>query len=104
MKEAAKKNEFLNSVLEFFDRAAALTEHPSDLLLQIKSCNSIHRFQSPFRTSRGYEVLEARRAEHSHHKTPTEGGIRYSVVAHKEEVVTLENATGRPLDHGKRSR
>ena len=89
MKVDIAESNFLDNVSEYFDRAAALTSHPPDLLHQIKSCNSVHRFRFPIRTSRGYEVLEAWRAEHSHHKTPTKGGIRFSGEANEDEVIAL---------------
>lgn len=79
----------LENVSAYFDRAAALTSHPKGLLDQIKSCNSIYRVQFPFRTERGYEVIKAWRAQHSHHKLPVKGGIRYSADANEDEVVGL---------------
>ncbi|MEO8649688.1 MAG: Glu/Leu/Phe/Val dehydrogenase [Acidobacteriota bacterium] len=83
------ENDFLNNVSDYFDRAAVLTGHPADLLEQIKNCNSIYYIRFPIRTSRGYEVLEAWRAEHSHHKLPTKGGIRYSAESNADEVAAL---------------
>lgn len=83
------ENNFLENVSVYFDRAAALTTHPTDLLKQIKTCNSVYNFRFPVRTSRGYEVIEGWRAEHSHHKMPVKGGIRYSDEANEQEVVAL---------------
>ncbi len=82
-------NNFLENVSIYFDRAAAQTGHSEDLLRQIKTCNSMYYFQFPVRTTRGYEVIEGWRAEHSHHKQPTKGGIRYSDEANEQEVVAL---------------
>lgn len=79
----------LENVSAYFDRAAALTSHPQGLLDQIKSCNSIYCVQFPFRTERGYEVIRGWRAQHSHHKLPVKGGIRYSADANEDEVVGL---------------
>src|SRR3712207_8238596 len=69
---------FFDNVSLYFDRAAAFTQHPKGLLDQIKACNSVYSFQFPVRTSRGYEVITGWRAQHSHHKLPVKGGIRYS--------------------------
>ncbi len=80
---------FLENVSIYFDRAAALTGHSGDLLKQIKTCNSMYSFRFPVRTARGYEVVEGWRAEHSHHKMPTKGGIRYSDEANEAEVAAL---------------
>lgn len=79
----------LESVSAYFDQAAALTSHPQGLLAQIKACNSIYCVQFPFRTDRGYEVIQGWRAQHSHHKLPVKGGIRYSAEANEAEVVAL---------------
>ena len=49
----------------------------------------MYYFRFPVRTSRGYEVIEGWRAEHSHHKMPTKGGIRFSDEANEEEVAAL---------------
>lgn len=89
MGDENKKGTFLQDVSTYFDRAAGLTGHSKDLLRQIKSCNSMHHFRFPIRTSSGYEVLEGWRAEHSHHKLPTKGGIRYSEDANEDEVTAL---------------
>lgn len=84
-----KHQSFLDTVNANFDAAAALTSHPKDLLQQIKFCNSVYRFQFPLLTQRGYELITGWRAEHSHHKLPVKGGIRYSEHANEEEVIAL---------------
>ncbi len=85
--EQGKK--FLASVGHYFDKAAALTGHHESLLKQIKMCNSVYSFKFPIRKGDGYETMTAWRAEHSHHKLPVKGGIRYSENASEEEVVAL---------------
>jgi glutamate dehydrogenase (NAD(P)+) len=80
---------FFNTVSRYFDRAAALTDHPAGLLEQIKACNSVYSFQFPVRTSRGLEVISGWRAQHSHHKLPVKGGIRFSEDANEDEVKAL---------------
>jgi glutamate dehydrogenase (NAD(P)+) len=73
-----------------FDAAAALGDYPPGLLEQIKTCNSVYQFSFPVRKEGGgYEVIEAWRAEHSHHKLPAKGGIRYSPHVDADEVQAL---------------
>ncbi len=80
----------LETVNRNFDAAAAYGKYPPGLLEQIKTCNSIYRFHFPIRTEGGgYEVIEAWRAEHSHHKLPVKGGIRYSPEVDADEVQAL---------------
>ena len=80
----------LETVNRNFDTAAAFGTHPAGLLDQIRTCNSLYRFHFPVRKEGGgYEVIEAWRAEHSHHKLPVKGGIRYSLDANGDEVQAL---------------
>lgn len=81
--------DFLGSVNRYFDKAAAATSHPEGLLKQIKICNSVYAFQFPIRRDGHYEVINGWRAEHSHHKLPVKGGIRYSIHASESEVIAL---------------
>ena len=81
---------FFEQVNRNFDKAAAYTKHPSGLLEQIKSCNSIYHIKFPLKRDDGsIEVIDAWRAEHSHHKLPTKGGIRYASIADEDEVMAL---------------
>jgi glutamate dehydrogenase (NAD(P)+) len=80
---------FFETVNLHFERAAALTDYPRGLLDQIKACNSIYAFQFPVRTRRGYEVISGWRAQHSHHRLPVKGGIRYAPLVNEDEVKAL---------------
>jgi glutamate dehydrogenase (NAD(P)+) len=87
---AAMHNTLETNVNAYFDRAARLTSHPEGLLAQIRACNTVCAFQFPVRHPDGrIEVVRAWRAEHSHHKLPTKGGIRYSVNVDESEVKAL---------------
>jgi glutamate dehydrogenase (NAD(P)+) len=77
---------FFQTVNLYVERAAALTAHPRGLLDHIKGCNSTYAFEFPVRTARGYEVIQAWRVEHSRHKLPTKGGIRYAPIVDEDEV------------------
>jgi glutamate dehydrogenase (NAD(P)+) len=84
------RSPFLTSVNRYFDRAAALTGHPRGLLDQVKCCNAVYRMRFPVKRDDGtIEVVEAYRAEHSHHRTPTKGGIRFSLGVTQDEVIAL---------------
>ena len=81
---------FFEQVNRNFDKAAAYTKHDKGLLNQIKICNSVYKMQFPLRRDDGsIEVINAWRAEHSHHKFPTKGGIRYSMDVNEDEVMAL---------------
>ena len=82
-------NHFFSDVCKFFDHAAQFTKHDTGLLDQIKSCNSVYRFRFPIRKGNGFEVIDAWRVEHSHHQSPTKGGIRYSEMVNEDEVMAL---------------
>src|SRR5215217_7683571 len=65
---AGQDTHFFADVCKNFDYAAQFTQHKSGLLDQIKACNSVY---------------------HSHHQSPTKGGIRYSEMVNEDEVMAL---------------
>ncbi len=73
-----------------FERAASLSGVPSDLLEQIKRTNCVYKFSFPIRRDSGaIQVIDAFRVEHSHHRLPTKGGIRFSLAVSQDEVEAL---------------
>src|SRR5205085_8877873 len=78
-----------NDVLSYFDKAAAFTDFEPGLLRQIKVCNSVYKFYFPIEIDQKLHVVEGIRVQHSHHKTPTKGGIRYSEFVDEDEVKAL---------------
>ena len=81
---------FFDEVNQYFDQAARFTDYPPGLLSQIRGCNSVYRFDFPLRRNDGrIEVIRAWRVEHSHHKLPAKGGIRFAPEVYEEEVMAL---------------
>ncbi len=84
-----KAPSFIESVQRNFDKAADISGLPKGLLAQIKTCNSVYRMKFPVKIGNEYQVIEAYRAQHSHHRLPTKGGIRYSEHVDQDEVIAL---------------
>jgi len=81
---------FFDQVNRNFDKAAAHTEHPPGILQQIKEINSVIHLTFPIKRDDGsIQVIHAWRAEHSQHKLPTKGGIRYADAVNEDEVMAL---------------
>jgi glutamate dehydrogenase (NAD(P)+) len=86
----AQQANFFDQVTQYFNEAARFTNLPKGLLEQIRVCNSVYRFDFPLRRNTGdIEVIRAWRVEHSQHKMPVKGGIRYSPEVYEEEVMAL---------------
>ena len=81
---------FLDQVDRSFERAAAFTGHDATLLANIKACKNLFYTSFPIKRDDGrIEVMHAWRAEHSHHKLPCKGGIRYAPDVDADEVQAL---------------
>lgn len=72
-----------------FDKAAETLDVPEALLTQIKVCNNLFSVQFPVRVGKKLILCKGWRAEHSHHKKPLKGGIRYSEHVTADEVMAL---------------
>jgi glutamate dehydrogenase (NAD(P)+) len=83
------KISFFKSVENYVDKAASFTDIPKGLVEQIKACNLVLQIRFPVRVNGDYEVIEAYRVQHSHHRLPTKGGIRYAESVDQDEVMAL---------------
>jgi glutamate dehydrogenase (NAD(P)+) len=81
---------FFQSVEMSFDKAAKFTKFDPGILEQIKACNSVYQMRFPIKRDDGsIKVIEAYRVQHSQHKTPCKGGIRFSEAVNQDEVMAL---------------
>lgn len=80
---------FFDAVCKSFDKAAKFTSFDQGLLEQIKQCNSVLRMNFPVRIGDRIEVIKAYRVQHSQHKLPCKGGIRFSDMVNLDEVMAL---------------
>ncbi|XP_047206971.1 glutamate dehydrogenase, mitochondrial-like [Girardinichthys multiradiatus] len=99
---------FFTMVEGFFDRGAAIVEDKlvedlktretpeqkrkrvRGILRIIKPCNHVLSVSFPIRRDSGeWEVIEGYRAQHSQHRTPCKGGIRYGTDVSVDEVKAL---------------
>lgn len=81
---------FFHNVEKSFNKAAVFTQWDNGILQQIKQCNSVYQMRFPIKRESGEIVtLEAYRVQHSHHKTPCKGGIRFSLAVNQDEVMAL---------------
>ncbi|WP_185855976.1 Glu/Leu/Phe/Val family dehydrogenase [Blattabacterium cuenoti] len=91
----SKKNQnktysFFSSIEKNFDKAAKFfSPEEKGILEQIKACNSVYRMHFPVKIGKEIKVIEAYRVQHSHHKLPCKGGIRYSIKVNQDEIMTL---------------
>lgn len=89
-KSSAAHYSFFQSVERNFDKAAPYTDiKDKGILEQIKACNSIYSMKFPVKIGEKVEVIEAYRVQHSHHKLPVKGGIRFSMDVNQDEVMAL---------------
>ena len=85
-----KHYSFFDAVVRSFDKAAKFTKWEQGILDQIKECNAVYQIRFPVKRDNGnIEVIEAYRVQHSHHKAPCKGGIRFAAEVNQDEVMAL---------------
>ena len=72
-----------------YDKAAKHLDIDAGLLTQIKACNNMYTFNFPVRVGDGVQIFKGWRAEHSHHRKPLKGGIRFALHVDDNEVKAL---------------
>jgi len=77
------------SVLSHFDKAAAVLRLPEAIITPIKVCNNLYQFEFPVRVGKRVHMFTGWRAEHSHHRKPLKGGIRFAEHVDGDEVRAL---------------
>ncbi|MEM9886029.1 MAG: Glu/Leu/Phe/Val dehydrogenase [Bacteroidota bacterium] len=87
--EPKSQTSFYESVQNYFEKAAKKTDLHPGLLNQIQMCNAVYRIHFPVKINGDYRIIQAYRAQHSHHRSPTKGGIRFSNHVNQEEVMAL---------------
>lgn len=81
---------FFEQVNRNIDEAAPYLKAKHGLLNQIKQCNAIIHVTYPLERDNGdIEVINAWRAQHSYHRLPCKGGIRFSQHVNEDEVMAL---------------
>jgi glutamate dehydrogenase (NAD(P)+) len=84
------KRSFFGDTLHYIDQAGARLNQHRGLLEQVKYCNDLLRVRFPVKMDDGsINVVEAFRAEHSHHRLPCKGGIRFAPNVSDDETMAL---------------
>src|SRR6478735_6816434 len=86
---ANQEYSFFGAVEKSFDKAAKFTKWDAGLLEQIKQCNAVYRMHFPIKVNDQIQVIKAYRVQHSHHKSPCKGGIRFALSVNLDEVMAL---------------
>jgi len=80
---------FLESVRGMIEQATKRLDLPPGLAEVIKRCRSVYAVRFPVKIRGEWRVIEGWRANHSEHRLPLKGGIRYAPCVNQEEIEAL---------------
>eukprot|EP00042_Codosiga_hollandica_P023476 m.93483 g.93483 ORF g.93483 m.93483 type:complete len:502 (+) comp51197_c0_seq1:249-1754(+) len=89
---ASDEPSFAQCVGIYFDQASKYTKWPQGLLQELRECKSVLDFKINIQDEadpKKAHCIQAYRAQHSYHRLPTKGGIRYSEMVDRDEVTAL---------------
>ncbi len=82
-------SDFRSNVYRMFDRASSFLSVPPGTMERIKDCSIVLHMKIPVQDNGKIRMFDAYRAEHSLHRKPVKGGIRYDLAVNSDEVVAL---------------
>lgn len=88
-KDKDEEPNFLQCSQEFFNQAAKLHTLKAGVLANLRSTDTVLRVSFPIEHEGDYEIITGYRAQHSRHRLPCKGGIRYSLDVDLQEVEAL---------------
>jgi glutamate dehydrogenase (NAD(P)+) len=80
---------FRANVYRMYDKAVSYLALPPGLSERIKTCSVLLHVRIPIRVGDDLRLIDAYRAQHSFHKKPVKGGIRFDLEVSADEVVAL---------------
>ena len=80
---------FRDDVYRMYDRSVTYLALPPGLSERIKTCSVLLHMKIPVRVEGDVRLFDAYRAQHSFHRKPVKGGIRFDAGVTADEVVAL---------------
>ncbi|MGI9228169.1 MAG: Glu/Leu/Phe/Val family dehydrogenase [Gammaproteobacteria bacterium] len=80
---------FLQSVNRAYERSAAILNLPEGLSEQIKLCDSVYQVRFSVKIQDKHHVFTGWRANHSEHRLPVKGGLRFALIVDQQEIEAM---------------